>query len=74
MNDVLKSEFDKRAEENAVCRNIVKEIVKFGVSQRQIMFIVYLLGLEIHDIEVMREVTAMAKTLSPESFLSNNQQ
>jgi hypothetical protein len=73
MSDALKSEIDKKAEENLACRNIVREIVKFGVSQRQMMFIIYLLGLEIHDIEIMREITSMVKALSPESFVSSTE-
>ena len=68
----LKSDIDVRADENLQCRKIAKEIIKFGVSQRQIMFIIYLLGLELLNIEFMREVTMMIRTLSPESFVSND--
>jgi tRNA(Glu) U13 pseudouridine synthase TruD len=42
------------------CREIVREIKKFGVSQRQILYLIYLLSLELENVEVMRE---LAKTV-----------
>lgn len=36
------------------CREIVKEIRGFGVSQRQILYIIYLLSLEIENRETMQ--------------------
>jgi len=36
------------------CRDIVLEIKKFGVSQRQLLFIIQLLSLELEDIETMK--------------------
>lgn len=38
------------------CREIVLEIKKFGVSQRQILYLIYLLSLELEDISLMRSI------------------
>jgi len=36
------------------CRDIVMEIRKFGVSQRQMLYIIYLLALELEDNKIMK--------------------
>ena len=36
------------------CREIVKEIKSFGVSQRQLLYLIYLLSLEIENRETMQ--------------------
>ena len=38
---------EKLAEENEECRKIVKEILNVGLTQRQQMFLIYLLSLEL---------------------------
>jgi hypothetical protein len=38
------------------CRDIVMEIKKFGVSQRQLLYLIYLLSLELEDVETMRSL------------------
>lgn len=38
------------------CRDIVMEIRKFGVSQRQMLYIIYLLSLELEDNKTMRSL------------------
>jgi hypothetical protein len=38
------------------CREIVLEIRKFGVSQRQIMYLIYLMSLELEDLGAMRAI------------------
>ena len=38
------------------CRDIVMEIRKFGVSQRQMLYIIYLLSLELEDNKTMRSI------------------
>lgn len=55
-NIELKLSSEKRKE----CRNIVQEIRKFGINQRQILFLIQLLSLELEDREVM---TALAKAI-----------
>jgi hypothetical protein len=36
------------------CREIVQEVRKFGISQRQLLYLIYLLALEVEDREVMQ--------------------
>jgi hypothetical protein len=45
MNNVVYGQLqsEKIAEENEVCRKIVREIAQFGVTQRQQMYLIYLL-------------------------------
>lgn len=49
-NVELKLSADKRKE----CRNIVMEIRKFGISQRQLLYLIQLLSLELENREVMK--------------------
>ena len=39
------------------CRDIVQEVKGFGVNQRQILYLVYLLSLELEDGEIMKALT-----------------
>lgn len=39
------------------CREIVREIRSYGVSQRQTLYLIYLLALEIEDRETMQAIT-----------------
>ena len=52
-NIELKLSAAKRME----CRNIVKEIKEFGVNQRQNLYLIYLLALELENREVMLALT-----------------
>jgi hypothetical protein len=36
------------------CRKIVREIKDFGISQRQMLYIIYLLALELEDADTMQ--------------------
>lgn len=45
-------------EKRQVCRDILMEIRNFGVSQRQIAFLIYLLALDLEDIDAMKAITA----------------
>jgi len=65
MNDVLYGQLksEKMSQENELCRKIVKEISQFGVSQRQYMFIIYLLALELENVENMRALTSFLKEI-----------
>lgn len=60
---------EKIVEENVVCRKIVSEINNFGVSQRQLMMIIYLVSLQLENNEHMKELSSFVKELSPEAFL-----
>jgi hypothetical protein len=51
------------------CREIVLEIKKFGVNQRQLLFIVDLLSLELENLQTTKEIRAAirnARSLSDE--------
>lgn len=54
---------EKLAEENQVCRQIVKNISDFGVTQRQIVMVIYLLALELENTEQMQMITQMINDL-----------
>lgn len=74
MTDIIKYgtlNSEKRAEENKLCRQIVREISTLEVSQRQRTMIIYLLALELEDIENMRAITELVKELAGKDlFLS----
>lgn len=60
---------EKTAAENLDCRRIVREISLYGVSQRQQLFIIYLLSLELEDIDAMKSISAAIKSCSGGSSL-----
>lgn len=54
----LKLSKEKRME----CRQVVQEIKNFGITnQRQLMYLIYLLSLEIEDIDTMKAITSAIK-------------
>lgn len=62
---------EKYAEDILTCRQIVSEITNFGVSQKQIWYIIYLLGLHLESVDEMNEVVGFVKeTKGEELFLS----
>ena len=63
---------EKLAIEYEICRKIVKEIMDFGVNQRQLGKVIYLLSLNLENIEVVQELSAVIKELMPEIFVSKN--
>ena len=66
-------ESEKRAQENSLCRQIVKEISDFGISDRQRLFIIYLLGLELERHDHMHEVVSAVKNIEDSQlFVSSN--
>lgn len=68
--DSLNSE--KLAEENQVCRAMIKQVMDYGVNQRQILMLIYLLGLELESVDNMRAVTALIKSIQTGVFLVND--
>lgn len=54
---------EKTAEENQVCRQIVREVNNFGISQRQTLMVMYLLACELENVEHMRALTKMIREL-----------
>lgn len=60
---------EKIVDENLACRQIVKEINNFGVTQRQLLYLVYLLASQLENVEYMRAITNFVRQLSPDTFL-----
>jgi hypothetical protein len=54
---------EKHAEENQLCRQIVREINNFGVSQRQTLMVMYLLASELENMEHSRALTRLIREL-----------
>ena len=54
-----KTEEEKLASETLECRNIVKTILDYGVSQRQILHICKLLSLELEDTNAMKRISSL---------------
>lgn len=59
---------ERRADENRVCRQIVHEVTNFGVTQRQILFVIYLLAAELENIEHMKIITKLIRELGGEQM------
>jgi len=53
---VGKSEFEKAAEDLEKCRQIKAEIFNFGITQDQIMQLIYLLALEIENRQALEDI------------------
>ena len=41
------------------CREILQEIKTFGISQRQTVYLIYLLALEIENLDLMKGITSL---------------
>ena len=64
MNDVKyygQLESEKLASDNKQAREIVKEINNFGISDRQRWLIMYMLSLEIENVDDMRAMSSFIK-------------
>lgn len=62
---------EKVAEENQICRQIVRELSLFGINERQRALVIYLLALELENQELMATVTSQVKELvGDQLFLS----
>ena len=65
---------EKLAKENEECRKIVKEVLNIGLTQRQQMFLVYLLSMELENIEYVQTMTNIIKELAgDEIFISQKE-
>jgi hypothetical protein len=58
-----KSKAETEAENTLMCRNIVKEILDFGVNEFQKLKIIHLLSLELEDRDKMKKVSNLTKKL-----------
>jgi len=65
---------EKRAEENLVCRQILREISNFGITQRQQLFLIYLLATELENVEHMKAITSRVRDLDSDAFLSGDRE
>jgi hypothetical protein len=64
---------EKFSEENEQCREIVQEIVNFGISDRQKLLVMYLLALDIEDVEKMQNIASFFKEFyGSEIFLTEH--
>ena len=54
--------FEKKSADSQGSREIVAEILDFGVSQQQILRIAYLLSLELENIDAMKTISQCIKT------------
>lgn len=53
---------EAEAREMLKCRQIVSEIVNFGISQREILRVMHLLSLELEDRELMVDLSSRTKS------------
>lgn len=60
------------AKDTLACRQIVNEILKFGVNQKQILGIIKLLAMELEDHEAMVAISAIVKEALEEAPVSSN--
>ena len=60
-NNIIKPniEMELSAEKRQTVREILKEIKNFGVSQRQMVYLIYCLSLELENNEFMRDLVAV---------------
>lgn len=50
-------EYELSKEKRQTCREIVKEIKEFGINQRQLLFLIQLLAMELENREAMSAVS-----------------
>tara|TARA_Y100000034_G_scaffold74443_1_gene89552 strand:- start:588 stop:833 length:246 start_codon:yes stop_codon:yes gene_type:complete len=58
-----KTEEEKGVEDSIQCREIVVEILNFGINEFQKMKLIYLISLELEDRDHMLEVSDLIKKL-----------
>jgi len=65
---------EKLAKENEDCRKIVKEILNIGLTQRQQMLLIYLLSLELENIDYVQTLTDAIKDIAGDQiFISKRE-
>lgn len=60
------------ATENTVCREIIREINQFGINERQRLFLIYLLAMELENNLYMKEITSLIRTLEENLLVSDS--
>ena len=66
--NIGKSEKDKSAESLLKCRQITTEILNFGVSQDDIMQVIYLLSLELENRTALEEISSVINSHRKDPF------
>jgi hypothetical protein len=66
------TETDTWAREMLVSRQIVGEVLKFGVSQKQILSIIKLLAMELEDREALVAISAVVNEALNEAQISSS--
>lgn len=56
MSDIKDIKKKRELKEQMICRDILKEILNFGVTEHQKKFLIYLLSLELEDVELMKKI------------------
>lgn len=69
ITQIGKFQSELSAEQNFKVREIVKEIVNFGVNDRMIVLLMYLLSLNIEDNELMKQVSLFLRDVKDDVFL-----
>ena len=65
-----KTSEEVRIEKLAECRQIVKQVIDFGVNEDQKRQIIYLMSLELEDVSIMKKISKLLK--SNEETLDKN--
>lgn len=52
---------EKTAEENRIAREIVKEIGNFGINERQRWMVIYMLAMELENVDDLKALTSFVK-------------
>lgn len=66
------SETEQWASDMLKCRQISAEVIKFGVSQRQLLNIIKLLAMELEDREALVAIAAVVKESLEGAQVTNN--
>jgi len=72
IDKIGQTETDTWANETLVSRQVVGEILKFGVSQKQILNIIKLLAMELEDRDALVAISSIATEALEEAQISSN--
>lgn len=64
-------EYELSKEKRQTCREIVKEIKEFGINQRQLLFLIQLLAMELENGEAMRAISKAVGAVRKEVPVEN---
>ena len=57
------TDVENKSADSIVCRQIVKEIMSFGVSQQQLLFVIELLAFELENRDHLQRITSLMKNI-----------